>query len=102
MKFYGPPNIYVRINNNNLKRILGIKGLSFDEHGEYVTDNEHLIRALKSEFEYKEEEVPVSDKAEESNNDPEEVKSFTCKVCNESFDNKGKFLAHTRTHKKGE
>lgn len=95
MKFFSEPSMFIRINNKNLQRIVGKKGFYFDENGEYETDNKYLIEALKVQFRYED----IAEKAEEV---AEEAKAFACKVCGEGFENKGKFLAHSRTHKRGE
>lgn len=55
MRFKGEPNLYVRINNNYVKRATGKKGFFFDENGEYETDNELMIKVLSQSFETVEE-----------------------------------------------
>lgn len=88
MKFYGTPNLYIRI-SDRYKRFFPFKGFSFDAKGEFTTEHERLIRLLKQQFKYD----------EENNADTgEDIKTFVCKKCGESFTNHGLFLAHCRKH----
>jgi len=57
MRFKGQPNLFVRISNNYLKRVTGMKGFYFNDKGEYETENEVLIKALSQNFEIVEEIV---------------------------------------------
>ena len=87
MIFKSTPNMLVRIT----RKIPGVrvKRIRFDANGEFETNNPRLIKLLSAKFSIKEESK-------------EESKTFTCKKCGEQFDNKGKFLAHMREHKRGE
>lgn len=89
MTFKGQPNLYVRINNKIVFRITGIKGFSFDENGDFKTDNEVLIRYLKQHFHHEEQEEVKKESA----------KVYQCKHCEFATDNKGKLAAHYKEHK---
>lgn len=80
--FKSQPNMFVKINSKHIANATGMKGIYFDSNGEYTTDNEILIKALSNVF------------------TRADSKMFVCKKCGEEFDNKGKFLAHSRTHSK--
>lgn len=84
VKFKGTPNLLVRFN----PPIGNIKHIRFDENGEYQTDNKRIIKRFSHKF----DSVPVK-----------EVKSYKCKKCDFTTDNKGELMAHYRTeHPKGE
>lgn len=111
MKFFSNPNMFVRINNKNLQRIVGLKGFNFDVNGEYETDNKYLIESLKIQFQFEDkkikadEEIPSNELNEETTKLDEnttEKKMFQCKKCEFESESRGKFLVHTRTHKKEE
>jgi len=127
MKFFAEPKHFVKINNKYMQRALGIKGLFFDDNGEYVTYNELLINTLKIHFKYEDNNLPIEEAKEPStaqgtaNTDiveeqketsttlevpnvdivEETTKEYSCKNCDATFENKGKYLAHLKTHKKG-
>ena len=82
MKFYGTPNMLVRI--KNLKPFRSIR---FDDKGEFETDNPRLAARLKTRFEVK-TEPKTEQKAEQEHK---------CKKCDYKTDNKGELLAHYRT-----
>lgn len=68
VKFFAEPNFYVRVSNKVIQRMSNLKGLQFDENGEYVTDNDYLINAMKIQFkheEVKETEVEEIEEIEE-------------------------------------
>ena len=48
-----------------MSRGTGLKGFSFDGNGEYETENEHLIKALKLQFKCKESVETVEENEEE-------------------------------------
>lgn len=56
MKFKATPNLYVKLSNKYVQRVIGRKGLHFDGNGEFETDNELLIKILKQNFEEASEE----------------------------------------------
>lgn len=80
MRFKSQPNLFVKISKPIIQRSTGLKGFSFDNNGEYETENEVLIKILKQNFE-------VAEK-------------YKCKKCDYETDNKGELLAHYRLHKK--
>lgn len=82
MKFKAEPNLYVRISNKIVQRTTGLKGFTFNDKGEYETENPMMINVLSQNFEKVEEEL------------------FKCKKCDFETDNKGELLAHYRQHKK--
>ncbi len=95
MKFYGPPNMLLRVRN-----MKPIRAIRFDLNGEYETNNPRLTRRLKARFRYEEEGQavqPVQKSAEENAS----ANICICKKCGYEAENKGKLLAHYRTaHKK--
>lgn len=82
MKFYGEPNQLVKERKRKpMSREIAVKPLfRFDEKGEYETTDKRLIEKLKKKFRYEE---------------------IICKKCGEEFENKGQYLAHMKTHKRG-
>jgi hypothetical protein len=102
MKFYGEPNSLVKINSKTIRRSAKIKGFRFDKNGEYETDNEFMIRAMKRKFKYEEvlwgmdNEVPFI-KIENNADTGEEIKLKHCKKCDFTCENMGDLLAHYRT-----
>lgn len=93
MKFYGEPFMLVRDKTSKrVKKVL----FTFDEKGEYETENPALIERLKPHFRHDEEEISV-----EVSIEPEK-KTICCKECSLTFENKGLLLAHIKKeHKKG-
>lgn len=93
MKFYGTPNMLLRVRN-----MKPIRAIRFDLNGEYETENPRLIARLKTRF-----------KCEETAEKPKEEKKlpldgfYNCKKCDFKTTNKGELLAHYRKeHKKEE
>ena len=74
----------------------------FDSNGEYITENEELIKKLKSRFDHVqilEEVIPFIEEIKEEIEKPKKV--IICKQCGAIFDNIGLLLAHARKeHKK--
>lgn len=101
MKFKAEPNLYVRISNKIVQRTTGLKGLKFDENGEYETENPMMINVLNQNFEKSEEIKEVVEEIKEPI-EAIEVKLFKCKKCEFETDSKGELLAHYREHKKEE
>lgn len=82
MKFYGEPNQLVK-ERKRKQFTMGIINkplFRFDENGEYETNDPILIEKLKRKFKYDE-------------------KSYSCKKCDFTTNNKGELLAHYKTHK---
>lgn len=89
MKFYGPPNMLLRVRN-----MKPIRAIRFDGNGEYETENPRLIARLKTRFEYEKEDPKEVIKEEVK----EEIKTiYNCKKCDFKTENKGELLAHYRT-----
>ena len=86
MKFYGTPNMLVRV--KNLKPFRSIR---FDDKGEFETDNPRLIARLKTRFEFGEKTEPKEKKKLPADG------FYNCKKCDYKTDNKGELLAHYRT-----
>ena len=85
MVFKAMPNLYVKVSNKYIQRLTGLKGFYFDKDGLYETDKKILIQALTGKFEEVKEE-----------------KVYKCKKCDFETTNKGKLMAHYRTHKESE
>lgn len=83
MKFYGTPNMLIRVRN-----VKPFRAIRFDANGEYETDHPRLIARLKTRFK------PIETTIEEP------IEEFKCKKCDFVTENKGLLLAHYRTHKK--
>lgn len=81
MKFYGQPNMLVR--QRRKKKLTGeIESKAifrFDQNGEYITNDEDLIKRLTPRFKH---------------DDNEDKK--VCKQCGQPFENTGALLAHYR------
>ena len=110
MKFFAEPSFYVRINNKYTQRVTGKKGLYFDANGEYVTDNQTLINALKPHFKYEDNNLPSEDKTDTLNANLEEaeaveevkeVETFKCEHCDFETTKKAALIAHNKKHKGG-
>lgn len=84
MKFKGEPNLLVRITTNHLQRTTGMKHFSFDENGEFETENETLIDALSQRYEICKPETK----------EPEKTDIRKCKKCNFTCDTQGELLQH--------
>lgn len=48
MKFYGEPNLLVRVRNNG--PLKNVRPFRFDENGEFETDNKYLIKSMQGRF----------------------------------------------------
>lgn len=100
MKFYGEPNMgvfeIVR-KKNGMRKVKRELVFRFDDNGEFVTDDESLIKRLMHRFAHEEgstAEVAV-EKVEETEVKPE-VKLRKCKKCDFTCENQGELLAHYR------
>ncbi len=88
MKFYGPPNMLLRVRN-----MKPIRAIRFDLNGEYETENPRLIARLKTRF-----------KCEEPTEKPKQQKKlpadgfYNCKKCDFKTENQGDLLVHYRTN----
>ena len=78
MKFYGEPGMLVseRVRKPFTMEYKMKPRFRFDENGEFETDDERLIKKLKTKFKYDE--------------------GFKCKKCGKTFENKGYLMAHYR------
>jgi hypothetical protein len=74
MKFYGKSNMLVTDSRKDNKPLF-----RFDKNGEFVTEDERLIKRLKQHFKY--EDNAKSD-------------SINCKKCDFSCSNRGELMAH--------
>lgn len=63
MKFYGEPNLLVRVRNNGPLKT--VKNFRFDANGEFETENKYLIRTLVGKFK-SDKEVVVENATTES------------------------------------
>jgi len=81
MKFYGTPNMLVKQRKRKkMSTEYELKPVfRFDENGEFITDDEKLIKKLAPKFRHEE--------------DPDKK---ICKQCGQPFDNTGALLAHYR------
>jgi hypothetical protein len=92
MKFYGPPNMLLRVRN-----MKPIRAIRFDLNGEYETENPRLIARLKTRF-------PCEKAKEETKKEPKEEKKlpadgfYNCKKCDFKTENQGDLLVHYRTN----
>ena len=117
-KFFGEPNTLVKTRKRVLfQNEIKFKPLfRFDENGEYVTEDEHLIAKLKGRFDHMEiadalpfeevDHIPEVEKmVPEVVEVVEVVESFTtttykCKHCRFKTTNKGELLSHyKKAHK---
>ena len=80
MKFYGTPNMLIRIKN-----LKPYKFIRFDANGEYDTENPRLVARLKKRFECEE---PIEEKKADV--------VYNCRKCDFTTDNRGYLLAHYR------
>lgn len=96
-KFFSDPNRVVTDGNT------GNTLLKFDGKGEYVTLDPILAKRMSAHFGNK--EIELVEKGEEVSEiqGKEEVKIYKCKHegCTFETENKGKFAAHSKTHKEG-
>jgi ribosome biogenesis GTPase A len=83
MRYIGEPNLTV-IDYENNKKVF-----QFDDNGEFITDNEKLIKWMKENKGF----IKYENNAIESDKP-------MCKKCGLEFENKGLLLAHYREHKK--
>lgn len=95
MKFYGPPNMLLRVRN-----MKPIRAIRFDANGEFETENPRLIARLKTRFKYEEVKEETQKELGEEKKLPADG-FYNCKKCDFKTTNKGELLAHYRTaHKK--
>lgn len=97
MKFYGQPNMLIRINN-----LKPYKSIRFNGNGEYETENTRLIARLKNRFKHEEPNAVVEETKEIEETKENIIAStvYRCKKCDFETENKGLLLAHYREHKK--
>lgn len=92
MKYYAEPNLNI-IDYDRMKLVF-----TFDEKGEYETDDDSLVKWMKKHKGFircQDGDVSVGDKEPEA-----KVREFVCKKCGEVFTNKGKFMSHARLNHK--
>ena len=90
-----------------IKNGLGVIVFRFDSKGEFITDDEGLIKRIKSHFDYIEMESSIiGERVKVATEAPKmtivnnlEVKSKKCKKCEFTCDSQGELLAHYKTHK---
>lgn len=95
-KFLGEPFRLVRFN----PPLGNLHYVRFDENGEFVTDNERIIKRFSSKY----DSVPTTDAPtpELSDDDlqlerhQEETKQYPCKKCDFVADGRGPLMAHYR------
>lgn len=96
MIFYGTPDMLVRLNKAQNRRL---KFFRFDSEGRYQTDNERLIKVLKTKFKHdpvdKESVINIVKPDEE--NRTSEIILKHCKKCEFTCENQGDLLAHYRS-----
>ena len=61
MKFVAEPNLFVRFSNKYVQRVTSMKGIHFDDKGEYNTDSEVLIKLLSQHFKHEESSLVEPD-----------------------------------------
>ena len=88
MKFYGPPNVLLRVRN-----MKPIRAIRFDGNGEYETENPRLIARLKTRFKYEE----PAEKPKQQKKLPADG-FYNCKKCDFKTENQGDLLVHYRTN----
>lgn len=96
VKFMGAPHLLVNVN----PPIGEIKHIRFDANGEFVTDNERLIRRMHHQF----DSMPAGDSelTEAMTDDLEQtfeqakVKVWSCNQCEFKSENKGVLMAHKK------
>lgn len=93
MKFYGTPNMLVRIKSSFLQRVTRMRSFHFDDNGVFETENERLIEALKRRYKYDE-----SDDVENNIGPEKQAKDGLrhCKKCDFTCNTQGELLAHYR------
>jgi hypothetical protein len=99
-RFYSDPG---RIVNDGIS---GRRLFTFDEKGEYTTLDPVLANRMKTYFRYEEIELIEKGKEEpkdETKEEKPEIKVYHCKFpgCTFETENRGKLLAHSKTHKEG-
>jgi hypothetical protein len=100
-KFFGEPLREIK------SKTSGRTVFRFDTKGEFITDDEEIIRRALGYFDYIQlEATEIGGKVEKTVHDPPILittrKEFKCKECGFICGNQGELLAHYRTHKKGE
>lgn len=83
MKFFGEPNQHI-IDYENLK-----EKFVFDEKGEFVTEDEKLIKWIRANKNF----LKFEDNTKSENI---EVKIIKCKKCGKPFENMGFLLSHSK------
>ena len=101
--FVGEPNMLVKSRHKvQFENTIKFKPLfRFDNKGEYITDNEDLIKKLVSRFDHRiiKDEVVEPIKEEKVEEVKEEkvveiTKKFACKKCPKSYDTRSEFMKH--------
>jgi len=93
MKFYGEPNLLVRFSERNIRRF-GTHGFSFNENGEYETDNDLLCQLLQQH--YRCDIVADTATTEPENNADTGETIRRCKKCEFTCGSQGELLRHYR------
>lgn len=107
MKFYGEPNMgvfEVVRKKNGMRKVKRELVFRFDENGEYVTNDEMLIKRLVRKFEHDDNDNIVEVTADKvgDNKEQVEVKLRKCKKCDFACESQGELLKHYReNHPKG-
>jgi hypothetical protein len=98
--FTGDPNLLVRFN----PPIGNIAHIRFNDKGEFTTGNERVIQRLMHKFDSvpvaikqtTQVEMPVSEQDVST-----EGKTYTCKLCEFTTDNRVLLMQHYKIHKGG-
>lgn len=105
MKFYAEPNLHVRFTDKH-RRMFKAIGFSFNDKGEYETDDPLLTKLLAQRFRHENNTESAQIKPENTVQPSEtidEPKTRHCKKCDFTCDNQGDLLAHYRKeHPKGD
>lgn len=107
MKFYGEPNMgvfEVVRKKNGMRKVKRELVFRFDENGEYVTNDETLIKRLVRKFGHDDNDniVEVTADKVDDNENKVEVKLRQCKKCDFACESQGELLKHYREkHPKG-
>ena len=98
MKYIWQPNVTV------IDYLKAEKIFTFDENGEFTTEDEKIIKFMaknKSFIKCEENEIKIIEEIKEVKEVKEEIKILKCKKCNFKTENKGLLLAHYKQeHKK--
>jgi hypothetical protein len=87
MKFYGPPDMLVRVRKGK-----PIRHFRFDKNGEYETENPRLIKLLEQRF----TAAKPTQEPEQPPEQPKGLKTHKCKKCDFEADNAGDLMVHYR------